>query len=95
MIKNAIANWRTTSVGLTSIIGSIVHLIFAVKAGTANENTWTISIGGIVGGVGLLLAGDASRSAKEVDKLAEQTKTAIDTGDTSHITKPTDTQTKG
>jgi len=60
--KNLIANWKTTSAGATMIIGSTVHLVFAVKAGNANENTWTISLTAIVGGIGLILAGDASNS---------------------------------
>ena len=45
--------------------GSIVHLVFAVKAGTANENTWTLTITAVVGGLGLIFAGDASQSAKK------------------------------
>lgn len=60
MIKNLIANWKTTSAGLIMIGGSIIHLVFAVRAKTANENTWTMTLTGIVGGVGLLAAGDAS-----------------------------------
>lgn len=62
MIKQLINNWKTTSAGLTTIIGSTVHLIFAVRAGTANENTWTLSLTAIVVGVGLIFAGDASAS---------------------------------
>ena len=41
------------------IIGSLVHLIFAVKGGTSNETVWTLSLTGIVGGFGLIFAGDA------------------------------------
>jgi hypothetical protein len=58
-MRNLILNWRTTSAGLGMIIGSVVHLVFNVKAGTANENTWTIALTAIVGGIGLIAAGDA------------------------------------
>jgi hypothetical protein len=60
MIRNLLNNWKTTSAGLLMIAGSVVHLVFAVKAGTANENAWTIAITAILGGIGLLVAGDAS-----------------------------------
>ena len=63
-IQNLLANWKTTSAGLTMIVGSTVHLIFQVRAGTANENTWTISLTAIIGGIGLLVAGDASAPAQ-------------------------------
>lgn len=55
-----INNWKTTSAGLVMIGGAIVHLAFAVKNKTADENTWTITIGAIIGGLGLILAGDAN-----------------------------------
>jgi hypothetical protein len=62
MVKNLLANWKTTSAGLVMIAGSIIHLVFSARSGTANENTWTITITSVIGGVGLLLAGDASAS---------------------------------
>lgn len=58
MLKNLLNNWKTTSAGATMIIGSVVHLVFTYK--TANENTWTIALIAILGGVGLIFAGDAS-----------------------------------
>lgn len=42
------------------ICGSIIHLVFAIKGGTANENAWTISCSTILGGIGLIFAGDSS-----------------------------------
>lgn len=65
MIKNLINNWKTTSAGLLMIIGSIVHLVFAVREKTADENTWTISLTAIVGGIGLIVAGDASATPEK------------------------------
>lgn len=72
MIKNALNNWKTTSAGLTMIIGSAVHLVFAVKGGTANENTWTISLTAICGGIGLIYAGDAAKPTPPTDKQPDQ-----------------------
>lgn len=59
-MKKLLSNWKTTSAGLTLIVGSLVPLIFAVKNGTANENNWTTTILAIIGGCGLMFAGDAS-----------------------------------
>lgn len=98
MIQNALRNWKTTSAGLTLIIGNSVHLIFAVLNHTATEGVWTASLVGIVGGMGLILAGDASRSQQQVqdakDSLKQDVKTAIDTGNTE-ILRKTETVTKG
>lgn len=60
MIRNLLTNWKTTSAGLLSIAGAIIHLVFAIRAGTSNENTWTITIAAVIAGLGLLAAGDAS-----------------------------------
>lgn len=64
-MKNLFTNWKTTSAGLTMIGGSIIHLVFAVKGGRADENTWTIAFGLVVGGAGLIFAGDASQSVQQ------------------------------
>lgn len=72
MIQRLIANWKTTSGGLLMIFGSLIHLIFAVRAHTADENSWTIGVTAIVGGLGLIFAGDASSSEKNavaIDKI--------------------------
>jgi hypothetical protein len=79
MIKDLLKNWKTTSAGLTMIIGSVVHLVFAVKGGTANEMVWTVSLTAIVGGLGLVFAGDSSvsaaasgRNAAAVDRINQE-----------------------
>jgi len=64
MFQRIKSNWKTTSAGLGMILGSIIHLIFAIKGHTADENTWTITLGTILGGGGLIFAGDASHSEK-------------------------------
>lgn len=89
-MNHILTNWKTTSAGLAMIIASVMHLVFAVKSGIADETTWTRDITAIVGGVGLIFAGDATQSKKEVDQAKDQVKTAIETQDTSHITKSDD-----
>ena len=61
-MKNLLNNWKTTSAGLTLIIGSVIHLIFAVRAGAATEGVWTASITAIFAGIGLMFAGDSTTS---------------------------------
>ena len=86
-------NWRTTSAGLTMIIGAAVHLIFAVKAKTADENTWTTSLLAIAGGVGLIFSRDSQASAQDKAtsnaKIADlQTQVNQVKGDTATLNKP-------
>lgn len=61
-MKNLLTNWKTTSAGLVMIIGAVVHLVFCIKSGTDSEGVWTASLTAILGGLGLLFAGDASKS---------------------------------
>lgn len=89
MLQHILTNWKTTSAGIVAILGSVIHLIFSIKAGSANENTWTIVITAVLTGVGLIFAGDAGASATKVE--TEAIKTAVVTGDTS-ILKKTDTK---
>ena len=91
MLKNLLTNWKTTSAGLTMIIGATVHLVFAIKSHAADENTWTTSLLAIAGGCGLIFAGDGSSSASNhSDTLNElaNIKQAITSGDTSVLNKP-------
>ena len=90
MIKNLITNYKTTSAGAVMIIGSVIHLIFAIRAGNATEGVWTASVTAIVAGIGLILAGDGSASLQQTAQLKADVKTAIDTKDTTILTKPQD-----
>lgn len=63
-IQSLAANWKTTSAGLSLIFGATVHIIYAIKSGTVNENSWMIFGAGIIGGIGLLVAGDAAKSVQ-------------------------------
>ena len=91
-IQNLIRNWKTTSAGLTMIAGSIIHLVFKLLAHSSDEATWNITVIGIIGGMGLILAGDASASAdaKQVETMQRQMAAvpeAIDTGNTEQLKK--------
>jgi hypothetical protein len=70
MLKQALNNWKTTSAGLTMIAGAVVHLCFAVKGGTLNENGVTIAVGAILGGLGLIFAGDAGAPTPTTTNIA-------------------------
>jgi uncharacterized membrane protein (DUF106 family) len=74
------------------IAGSIIHLVFKIIAHSADEPTWNITVIGIIGGFGLILAGDASASAdaKQLETVQRQMAAvpeAIDTGDTGQLKK--------
>lgn len=89
----ATANWKTTSLGLATIIPLLVHLIFCLLHGTATEEVWIASLCGILPGLGLLFTPDASKSARQsdVEDLAatvQQHDEAIRTGNTSFATRP-------
>ena len=58
MIQKLLRNWKTSSIGILAIVGAIIHLIFEIKAKTATEQTWTLTIGGIVTGIGFLVSKD-------------------------------------
>ncbi len=60
------------------IIGSFVHLVFATKAGNATEGVWTASITAMVGGIGLMFAGDAKASAQAHEETKQIIKEVAD-----------------
>ncbi len=86
-------NWKTTSMGLSALIGAIVHIIFLLRRATpVTEAEVVLAVGGILAGVGFLVAGDSSQSAdkgelKEVQKQIEQVPHAINSGDTTFLEK--------
>lgn len=59
-LDNLIAHWKTTSAGLVMISGGVIHLVFQIRAHTADENAWTIAIGATLGGLGLIFAADSN-----------------------------------
>ena len=58
MLKNLLVNWKTTSAGILAIVGSIVGLVFALKAKQVTTEAITGCITGLLTGIGLLLAAD-------------------------------------
>lgn len=56
-IANLLRNWKTTSAGVLSIAGSVVHLIFSRPL---DETKVMAGITGILLGIGLLAAGDGN-----------------------------------
>ena len=77
MIKQLLQNWKTTSAGLVMIVGSVIHLVFAVRAGNATEGVWTASLTAILAGIGLIFAGDSAQSAKQVQDAKQEIQTAF------------------
>lgn len=51
-------NWKTTSAGITMIVGGITGLYFAIKTQTVNEGTITATLTAVLGGIGLIYAKD-------------------------------------
>jgi hypothetical protein len=72
MLKQLIQNWKTTSLGLTAICGATVHIVFACLHHTADENSWVIFFGAIIGGLAAIFAGDSNVSAKATDTNAKE-----------------------
>lgn len=75
MIKHIVANWKTTSAGVLAIGGATFHLIYRMKDGSADEGTWTLWLTSVIGGLGLILAGDAGASLGKAE-----VQTDVDTG---------------
>lgn len=91
-MTNPFCNWKTSSIGYTMVGGSLVHLVFACLHGKwDDEQLWTVSIGTIGGGFGLIFARDASASQKSLDEIKDTLAAhdaALRTGDTSQLAKP-------
>lgn len=96
-MNNLLKNWRTTSLGLTSIAGAIVNLVFTIKKGADDQAMWMIAITQVLSGLGLIFAGDGSSSTAaheetkqmvaDLNTKIDATATAVKTGDTSVIDK--------
>src|ERR1035437_10767384 len=72
MFQRLIAHWKTTSAGIMLIVGAVVHLFFNRPL---TEPMIMMGVTAVLGGLGLLFAGDANVSAVASDKNA----VAIDT----------------
>lgn len=91
-MKKLFANWQTSVSGISMICLAVLHLIFQMRAHVADESAWTVAVLAVLGGIGLIAAGDANKSATvvQVDHLQQQIKeipAAIKSGDTDLLTK--------
>jgi hypothetical protein len=75
-LQSLSTNWKTTSAGLTMIGYSLVDCGFAWYNKTLDAHTMKSTIVSIIGGIGLMLAGDASSSVTKSE------------ADTTFIKKP-------
>jgi hypothetical protein len=53
-------DWKTTSAGISMIVGAIVGVYFAITTGTLDAVAITAATTAILGGIGLLVAKDAT-----------------------------------
>ena len=53
-------SWKTTSAGITMIVGGITGLVFAIKANNLSESAISAAVTAVLGGIGLLFAKDAA-----------------------------------
>lgn len=60
-------NWKTTSLGILSIIGGVTRLAFAIANNQFTEEAIMTSATTILGGIGLLFAkdGDVTGGARQ------------------------------
>ena len=59
-MKNFLISWKTTSAGILTIIGGIVTLVYALKAGNVQPEAITTAAAAILGGIGLIAAKDGN-----------------------------------
>lgn len=52
-------SWKTTSMGITAIVGGLVGLYFAFKSGTVDQGIVMASVTGILSGIGLIFSKDS------------------------------------
>jgi hypothetical protein len=58
-------NWKTTSLGVTTIVGSIATALYAWKAKALNVELITATSTGICMGLGLIFARDFNKSSEQ------------------------------
>lgn len=82
-MSNLLKNWKTTSSGLLMVISAVVAVVFPQMASKI-----IAACTGVLGGLGLIFAGDASQSVQSGDttQITPVAPTAASTEAT--ITKP-------
>lgn len=63
MIKHLFINWKTTSVGVMLVIGALVEIAYMIVEGKPVQKVEVqATLAALLGGIGLLAAGDANKS---------------------------------
>ena len=91
-VQSMLKNWKTTTMGVASILAGTPLIIAAIKARSTDPVAYTPGVTAIVTGLGLLFAGDGDKSASKDDHAALQqqindTQKAVVSGDTTIITR--------
>ncbi len=87
MLRNLFHNWKSTSAGITLIVGAIIHIIFLVlKKTPVTEADVMLAVGGILGGIGMIATADASQ-LRSVQQQMLQVPNAINSGNTAVLEK--------
>lgn len=62
-MNNLVQNWKTSSAGIVLILTGLIHLGYGLFNKTITEQDFTTTMISIVTGIGLIVAGDGSKSA--------------------------------
>lgn len=57
-IQNLMTNWKTTTMGVALVVGSIAHIAHNWR--TFDENGWTAAVTGLLTGLGFIYAADSN-----------------------------------
>lgn len=63
-MNNLVANWKTSSAGIVLILTGLIHIGFGIVHKQITEQDFTTTMVSIITGVGLIVAGDGSKSAE-------------------------------
>lgn len=93
MLSSITSNWKTSSAGIVLILTGLIHLAFGIIHKTVSETDFTTTAVSIVTGVGLIVAGDGSKSIQaheETKSLVNNLQSQISEikGDSATVTKP-------
>lgn len=73
MIKQLFSNWKTTGVGVLLAAGALVEIAYMIVEGNPVEKSQVNTvIAALLGGIGLLAAGDADKSQSKEDAKKEK-----------------------
>ncbi len=59
-------SWKTTSIGLTMVIGVIVHFVYTCLHGPIQEMDIMTLVGGVFGGIGFMVSRDNDKTSEDV-----------------------------